>query len=109
MFIGLPDDEADDWVGEVMSQRLGSSSHRSINAALACWDAARRDPGWPRIIVSDDPERGGKMATFVRHMAEDTELVGSSIANYLWAFRSWLKFQRQLDPVYGIVDWEEFM
>ena len=109
VFIGLPDDEADDWVGEVMSQRLGSSSHRSISAALARWDVARRDPGWPRIIVSDDPERGGKMATFVRHMAEDTELVGSSIANYVWAFRSWLKFQRQLDPVYGVVDWEEFM
>ena len=42
-------------------------------------------------------------------MAEDTNLVGASISNYVWAFRSWLKFQRQLDPIYGVVDWEDFM
>eukprot|EP00964_Phaeocystis_antarctica_P024483 scaffold13708_cov72-Phaeocystis_antarctica.AAC.1 len=42
-------------------------------------------------------------------MAEDTDLVGASISNYVWAFRSWLKFQRQLDPIYGVVDWEDFM
>ena len=41
---------------------------------------------------SDDAERGGKLATFVLHMAEDTNLVGASISNYVWAFRSWLKF-----------------
>ena len=109
VFIGLPDEQADSWVGEVMSERLQPSSHRSISAALARWDAARQAPGWARLIESDDPERGGKLATFVMHMAEDTELVGASIANYVWAFRAWLKFQRQLDPVYGIVDWEEFM
>ena len=34
---------------------------------------------------------------------------GASISNYVWAFRSWLKFQRQLDPIYGVVDWEDFM
>lgn len=109
VYIGLPSDEAADWVGEVMSERLGSSSHRSINSALAHWDRARAPFGWHRLIVSDDPERGGKMAVFVQHMAEDTDLVGGSIANYVWAFRSWLKFQRQLDPIYGVVDWEEFM
>jgi hypothetical protein len=42
-------------------------------------------------------------------MAGDTDLVGASISNYVWAFRSWLKFQRQLDPIYGVVDWEDFM
>ena len=35
--------------------------------------------------------------------------MGASISNYVWAFRSWLKFQRQLDPIYGVVDWEDFM
>ena len=109
VFIGLPDEAVDKWVGEVMSERLQASSHRSINAALAKWDEARQAPGWARLVESDDPERGGKLATFVMHMAEDTNLVGASIANYVWAFRAWLKFQRQLDPVYGIVDWEEFM
>ena len=109
VFIGLPDDETDEWVGEVMGARLKASSHRSINAALSHWDKAREPHGWPRVIASDDPERGGKMATFVKHMAKDTSIVGSSISNYVWAFRAWLKFQRQLDPVFGVVDWEEFM
>ena len=40
--------------------------------------------GWPRLILSDDSERGGKLATFVLYMAEDTNLVGASISNYVW-------------------------
>ena len=49
------------------------------------------------------------MAEYVRYMADKGDLAGSSISNYVWGFRTWLKFQRQLDPVYGIVDWEDFM
>jgi hypothetical protein len=92
-----------------MDTRLGASAHRSIQAALSHWDVIRARYGWPRLILSDDSERGGKLATFVLYMAEDTDLVGASISNYVWAFRSWLKFQRQLDPIYGVVDWEDFM
>ena len=36
--------------------------------------------------------RLGKLATFVLYMAEDTDLVGASISNYVWAFRSWRIF-----------------
>ena len=100
---------ARDLVDEVMDTRLGASAHRSIQAALSHWDTVRARYSWPRVILSDDGERGGKLATFVLHMAEDTNLVGASISNYVWAFRSWLKFQRQLDPIYGVVDWEDFM
>ena len=109
VFVGLPNEGVADQVDEVMDTRLGASSHRSIQAALTHWDAVRARFGWPRLILSDDSERGGKLATFVLYMAEDTELVGASISNYVWAFRSWLKFQRQLDPIYGVVDWEDFM
>lgn len=109
VFVGLPNEGVADQVDEVMDTRLGASSHRSIQAALTHWDAVRARFGWPRLILSDDSERGGKLATFVLYMAEDTDLVGASISNYVWAFRSWLKFQRQLDPIYGVVDWEDFM
>ena len=109
IYVGLPNEGVADLVDEVMDTRLGASAHRSIQAALAHWDTVRARYGWPRVILSDDGERGGKLATFVLHMAEDTNLVGASISNYVWAFRSWLKFQRQLDPIYGVVDWEDFM
>ena len=109
VFVGVPNEGVAAQVDEVMDTRLGASSHRSIQAALTHWDAVRARFGWPRLILSDDSERGGKLATFVLCMAEDTDLVGASISNYVWAFRSWLKFQRQLDPIYGVVDWEDFM
>ena len=109
VFVGLPNEGVADQVDEVMDTRLGASAHRSIQAALTHWDVVRARYGWPRLILSDDSERGGKLATFVLYMAEDTKLVGASISNYVWAFRSWLKFQRQLDPIYGVVDWEDFM
>jgi hypothetical protein len=42
-------------------------------------------------------------------MVRDTDLVANSISNYTWALRSWLQLQRQLDPVFGIVEWQRFM
>ena len=72
VFVGLPDDGVADQVDEVMDTQLGASSHRSIHAALAHWDAVRARFGWPRVILSDDSERGGKLATFVLYMTEDT-------------------------------------
>jgi hypothetical protein len=93
---------------EVMEYRLSVSSHASISTALKKWDIVRTKHGWERVIRSDDLLRGGKLATFVMYMVDDTELAGSSISNYTWALRSWLKFQRQIDPVYGLVEWDDF-
>jgi hypothetical protein len=42
-------------------------------------------------------------------MVHETELVYASISNYVWALRTWMRFQRQLDPIYGIVEWSDFM
>ena len=108
VYYGL-DDEAASWADEVLDNRLSSSAMRSINSALAHWDAARARYGWPRVIASDDPRRGAKLLCFVMRLVRDTELVASSIANYTWALRSWLQLQRQLDPVFGIVEWQRFM
>ena len=80
VFVGLPDDGVADQVDEVMDTRLGASSHRSIHAALAHWDAVPARFGWPRVILSDDSERGGKLATFVLYRGEDTDLVGAIAA-----------------------------
>ena len=92
----------------VMEHRLSVSSHSSIGTALKKWDVVRTRHGWERVIRTDDLSRGGKLATFVMYMVDDTELGGASISNYTWALRAWLKFQRQIDPVYGLVEWDDF-
>ena len=61
------------------------------------------------IIRSDDQLRGGKLATFVAFLAYETDLHANSIANYVWGLRAYMKFQRQLDPMLGVVEWEDFM
>lgn len=109
VFAGMPSDELLRRLDQVLDNRLGTSSHRSIRAALGHWDLVRARHGWSRILVTDDPERGGKLATLLLYFVDETELVYSSIANYIWALRSWMKFQRQADPAYGILEWSDVM
>ena len=80
-----------------------------MSAALSHWDNARRPYSWDRVIRTDDPHRGGKLAAFVVHMARNTELGYESISSYLWGIRTWFKEQRQADPVMGILGWQDFM
>lgn len=42
-------------------------------------------------------------------MVDDTDLVFKSIEGYVWGVRTWMKHQRQLDPIMGVVGWEDFM
>jgi hypothetical protein len=42
-------------------------------------------------------------------MVDDTALAFRSIANYLWAFCSWNRMQRQADPRLGVERWSEFI
>ena len=49
------------------------------------------------------------MASFVLAMAEDTSLSYGSISNYVWGLRSHTKSKGQVDPVFGIYDWADFM
>ena len=109
IYAGLPDAASAARVDTLMDNRLSASSLRSVNAALGHWDAARAPHGWPRIIPSDDLLRGGKLAAFALYLVDQTLLGFASISNYLWALRSWMKFQRQIDPAYGIVEWSDFM
>ena len=109
IYDGLPSQEVASAVDRVMDNRLGVSSHQSVRASLAHWDAVRARHGWGRILVTDDPTRGGKLATFVAYLAYETELAYSSISNYVWGLRTWMKFQRQIDPAYGVIEWADFM
>ena len=43
--------------------------------------------GWERVLRTDDPLRGGKLAAFVLHMTTKTTLVYGSIENYVWGPR----------------------
>ena len=87
----------------------GKKVGNSVRAALGHWDTVRARHGWARIIATDDQARGGKLASFVLYFIDETELGYSSISNYVWALRTWMKFQRQVDPAYGIIEWSDFM
>ena len=96
-------------VDDLMDNRLGASSMRTVNSALTRWDAVVLRYGWDRVIHSDDPHRGGKLVTFVVHMVEDTSLHWEAIRGYVWGLRSWMKLQRQVDPIFGVYGWQDFM
>ena len=59
------------------------------------------------IITTDDAERGGKMATFVLSMLDNTALVADSIGTYVWALRWKMKLSHQADPVLGVMHWQD--
>ena len=42
------------------------------------------------------------------YMVDETDLAGSSIMNYVWAWRAYMKHARQLDPVMGLVEWDDW-
>ena len=102
VWVGLPSTSVADSLERILDHRLAGSSLRSVSAALGHWDVVVARHGWPRVIVSDYPTRGGKLVAFVVYLVDETELAAQSISNYVWALRVWLKFQRQLDPVFGI-------
>ena len=60
VFDGLPDD-----MEKILDNRLASSSWRKVEAALKYWRPFVMQKGWPTIIRSGDPLRGGKLAGFV--------------------------------------------
>ena len=109
IYVGLPSDGIRRSIDSIISDRLSGSSHSSVSAALGHWSVVALRHGWPRVIVADDPLRGGKLATFVSYLVDETELKAVSISNYVWALRTWFKIQRQPDPIFGVLEWDDFM
>ena len=108
LYNGLPE-ELVERLDEVMDNRLRPSSMRTVHSALEWWKLVSAKYGWPLVIPSDHPQRGARMASFVMHMMDDTELVWASISNYEWGLRAWMQLQHQTDPIMGVVGWTEFM
>lgn len=108
VFEGLPT-ELFDTLGDYMDSRLKESSMRTVNAAMVHWRKVALRYGWQVLMLSDDPHRGGKMAAFVLEMAKDTDLAYGSISKYVWGLRTWTKSERQVDPLFGVYDWQDFM
>ena len=109
IYEGLPSQQVQDDIDDLLDARLSRSSLGSISAALRLWDLVVARYDWPRIIVTDDPNRGGRLATYVNYMINETTLAAASISNYVWALRAWMKYQRQLDPVLGVAGWDDLM
>ena len=109
LYEGLPVDFFDT-VDELMHNRLTPSSMLKVDIAFErYWKPVAAANGWDEIIATDDPERGGKLATFVLHMLENTALVADSIGTYVWALRWKMKLAHQADPVLGVMHWQDFM
>merc|ERR1712185_21124 len=92
-----------------MDNRLSSSSWRTVRSGVKIWFEVCDIYGYDRIIEDDDPERGAMLATFVVHMLQKTELVYSTISQYVWGVRTWQQSQGRLDPLMGVVAWTSFM
>ena len=109
IFTGLPSEDVRESIDSILSDRLSASSHSSIKAALGHWSVVTSRHVWPRLILADDPMRGGKLATFVSYLVRETEIKATSISNYVWALRQWFKLQHQPDPILGVLEWDDFM
>ena len=108
IFDGLPDDMVES-VERIVDNRLASSSWRKVEAALNHWRPFAAGQGWPTIIRSNDPLRGGKLAGFVTMLVLSTALVYASITKYVWGLCEWMKLQHQDDPRSGVRGWDNFM
>ena len=105
---GLPE-ELLELLHDVVDNRFAASSWRSIYSGVAKWQVVADKYGWDQVIKTDDPQRGGKLTAFVLSLVKDTDLVFSSIENYLWGVRSWHELQLQADPIKGVMSWDLFM
>ena len=108
IYDGLPG-SLTDVMHEVMDNRLSSSSWRTVSAGVAIWGTVCAAYGWERVLRTDDPLRGGKLAAFVLHMTTKTTLVYGSIENYVWGVRVWMQSQMVVDPIMGVLFWPNFM
>ena len=96
-------------VDRLMDNRLAPRSMAVVDSAMSHWSRFCERQGWERLIHSGSTDRGSKLAAFVVYLVEDTELGFKSIENYVWGVRAWQKLQRQHDPIYGVVEWPDFM
>ena len=95
---------------QLMDNRLSASSSRTVNRATDIWNVVCSLFGWETLILTGDPERGAKLASFVIYMVDHhSELVYDTIVSYVWGLRWYTKLQHQADPVMGVLSWSDFL
>ena len=72
---------------------------------VARWSAHCQQYGWDPLMPSGFSERGGRMASWILSMVDDTSLTAGSIGTYLWGMRAWHVLQHQDDPAFGVHNW----
>lgn len=114
LLFGIPTQAHAAEVRDIVSQRYSASSRSSIASAQAHWETVCAKWGWPSMIETGDPERGGKLATFVLHlMAHEKEpgcfYPSSTISNYVWALCAMMQENLHADPRVNVIGWRIFM
>ena len=108
LFEGLPP-EYHERLDEVLDTRLAASSRDKMMTSVARWSAHCQVYGWNPLMPSGFEERGGRMASWVLSMVDDTSLTAGSIGTYLWGMRAWHVLQHQDDPAFGVHNWRGLM
>ena len=108
IFDGLPIDCVQR-VEDMLDHRLAPGSLSRVYTALRKWDPFCAERGWPTLMETGLPTRGGRLAAWVTSLVDDTELVYSSISTYVWGVCTWHTLQHVADPTLGVDDWREFM
>ena len=108
IYTGLPPDLAGT-LDTIVHNRLSTSSWRTVESGVKLWRRVCEERGWPHIIVTDDPDRGGKLVAFVMSLLACTTLTWGTISSYVWGVRKFQQLQHQADPVSGVDQWTEFM
>ena len=108
IYTGLPLDLAGE-LDTIVHNRLSTSSWRTVESGVKLWRKVCEERGWHHIITTDDPDRGGKLVTFVMSLLACTTLTWGTIQSYVWGVRKFQQLQHQADPVMGIDGWTDFM
>ena len=108
IFDGLPIEHVQR-VEDMMDNRLAPSSMSRVMTSLRKWDDYCESRGWPTLMKTGLPSRGGRLASWVTSMVDDTQLVYNSISTYVWGVCTWHTLQHVADPTLGVDDWHEFM
>ena len=89
--------------------RLSESTWRTVRAGVKRWWVTCANRRFARVISTDDPERGAKLAAFVFDLITTTPLRGSTIVQYVYGVRVWNQAQGMADPIMGVDGWEHYM
>ena len=58
----------------ILDHRLAASSYGVVRTALEHWRVVCGRHKWPEVICTDDPSRGGKLATFALYLLKETDV-----------------------------------